>query len=54
MAIVYQAMGFVSINTGTWITVPPAIGDPINEQQGVTPRSLVQVGVAGFASGEIV
>jgi hypothetical protein len=46
-------MGFIFINSANWITVPAAIGDPIDEQ-GVIPRSFVQLGPAGLASGEIV
>ena len=46
-------MGFVYINTVNWITVPAAIGDPLNEQ-GVTPRTLVQLGPSELASGDIV
>jgi hypothetical protein len=46
-------MGFIFINSANWITVPAAIGNPIDEQ-GVTPRNFVQLGPVGLASGEIV
>ena len=46
-------MGFDYINTGNWITAPTTIGDP-KDEQGVTPRSFVQLGPAELASGEIM